>query len=128
MHAIVIGGTRFIGRHAVEELLEAGYHVTLLNRGRHENPFTDYPKVTHVRGDRNDREALERAREPVTPDVVVDCVALAPQQVATAVDVFADVDAYVFVSSIATYGRLDLPRREDETPLEAFTAEHAVDD
>jgi nucleoside-diphosphate-sugar epimerase len=42
--------------------------------------------------------------------------------------VFADVDAYVFVSSIAAYARLDLPRREDETPLEEFTVDHVVDD
>jgi nucleoside-diphosphate-sugar epimerase len=128
MQAIVIGGTRFIGRHTVEELLDHGYHVTLVTRGQHENPFADHPKVTHVRGDRNDREVLERARDTTVPDIVIDCVALAPQQVATALDVFADVDAYVFVSSIAAYARLDLPRREDETPLEEFTVEHAVDD
>ncbi|MEF8825409.1 MAG: NAD-dependent epimerase/dehydratase family protein [Halapricum sp.] len=128
MQAIVIGGTRFIGRHTVEELLDHGYHVTLVTRGQHENPFADHPKVTHVQGDRNDREALERARDVIVPDIVIDCIALVPQQVATALDVFADVDAYVFVSSIAAYARLDLPRREDETPLEEFTVEHAVDD
>lgn len=128
MHAIVIGGTRFIGRHTVEELLDHDYHVTLVTRGRHENPFANYDKVRHVQGTRNDRETLERAREEVVPDIVIDCIALVPQQVATAMDVFADVDAYVFVSSVAAYERLDLPRREDETPLEAFTAEHAVDD
>jgi nucleoside-diphosphate-sugar epimerase len=128
MHAIVIGGTLFIGRHTVEELLAHGYHVTLVTRGEHENPFADHSKVTHVQGNRNDREALERARDTMTPDVVIDCIALAPQQVATALDVFADVDAYVLVSSIAAYAGLDLPRREDETPLEEFTADHAVDD
>jgi nucleoside-diphosphate-sugar epimerase len=128
VQAIVIGGTRFIGRHTVEELLDHGYHVTLVTRGQHENPFANHPKVTHVRGDRNDREALERARDTIVPDIVIDCVALVPQQVATALDVFADVDAYVFVSSIAAYARLDLPRREEETPLEEFTVDHAVDD
>jgi nucleoside-diphosphate-sugar epimerase len=78
MQAIVIGGTRFIGRHTVEELLDHSYHVTLLNRGRQENPFVDHPKITHVQGDRNDREALERARDTIVPDIVIDCVALAP--------------------------------------------------
>lgn len=128
MHAIVIGGTRFIGRHTVQELLDHGYHVTLITRGCHENPFADHSKVSHVQGDRNDRETLERARDAFIPDIVIDCVALVPQQVATALAVFADVDAYVFVSSIAAYARLDLPRREEETPLEEFTAEHAVND
>jgi 2'-hydroxyisoflavone reductase len=128
MHAIIIGGTRFIGRHTVEELLEHGYHVTLVSRGRHENPFADREKVRHVRGTRNDRDVLERAKAVMEPDVVIDCIALVPQQVATAMDVFADVDAYVYISSSAAYARPDLPRRENETPLEAFTAEHAVDD
>ena len=128
MHAVVIGGTRFIGRHAVEDLLDHGYHVTLVNRGEHENPFAGEPKISHVRGDRNDRRVLEGAREEAVPDVVIDCVALVPQQVATAIDVFEAADAYVYISSIAAYGRSDLPLREDETPLEPFTSEHAVDD
>lgn len=128
MHAIVIGGTRFIGRHTVEELLSQGYHVTLVTRGRHANPFSDREKVRHVQGDRNDREVLERARDEMVPDVVIDCISLVPQQVAMALDVFADIDAYVYISSIAAYDRPALPRREDETPLEAFTAEHAVDE
>ena len=128
MHAIVIGGTRFIGRHTVEELLANGYHVTLVNRGKHENPFGDDRKVRHVRGDRNDRGVLERARDTSVPDIVIDCIALVPQQVATAIDVFAESDAYVYVSSTGAYARWDLPRREGETPLEPFTSEHAVDD
>lgn len=128
MHAIVIGGTLFLGRHTVTELLDHGYHVTIVTRGRHENPFADHPKVRHVQGDRNDRGTLERARDTIVPDVVVDCIALVPQQVTTAIDVFDDVDAYVYVSSTAAYAHRDIPRREDETPLEAFTAEHAVDD
>lgn len=128
MHAIVIGGTRFIGRHAVEELLASGYHVTLVNRGEHENPFIDNRKVSHVQGDRNDRGVLERARDASVPDIVTDCIALVPQQVATAIDVFAEADAYVLVSSTGAYARWDLPRREAETPLEPFTSEHAVDD
>lgn len=128
MHAVVIGGTLFVGRHTVEELLDHGYHVTIVTRGLQTNPFADHPKVEHVQGDRNDRESLERARDTMVPDVVIDCIALVPQQVATAIDVFSDVDAYVFVSSTGAYARRDLPRREDETPLEAFTAEHAVDD
>ncbi|MDX1746756.1 MAG: NAD-dependent epimerase/dehydratase family protein [Halobacteriales archaeon] len=128
MHAIVIGGTRFIGRHAVEELLASGYHVTLVNRGEHENPFVGHRKVNHVQGDRNDREVLERARDRAVPDIVIDCIALVPQQVATAIDVFRGADAYVYVSSTGVYARWDLPRREGETPLEPFTSAHTVDD
>ena len=101
--ALVIGGTRFIGRHTVSELLEGGYSVTLLNRGNHENPFADDDRVDHVAGDRRDDSALERAAEAASPDVVVDCIAMFPADVRAAVDVFSDVDAYVYVSSIGAY-------------------------
>jgi len=37
--ALVIGGTRFIGRHTVSDLLANSYEVGMLNRGTHENPF-----------------------------------------------------------------------------------------
>ena len=33
MHVLIIGGTRFVGRHIGEELLEQGHTITLLNRG-----------------------------------------------------------------------------------------------
>ncbi|MFW5919943.1 MAG: NAD-dependent epimerase/dehydratase family protein, partial [Halanaeroarchaeum sp.] len=48
--ALVIGGTRFIGRHVVEDLREHGYDVTIFNRGTHENPFADAEDVEHVQG------------------------------------------------------------------------------
>lgn len=128
MHAVVIGGTRFVGRATIAHLLAAGYHVTMVNRGRHPDPFTDRSRVTHVAGDRNDRAPLVSAREVATPDVVIDTVAFTPQQVATAIDVFADDARYVYVSSSAAYADYDVPRREGRTPLEPFEASHAVDD
>lgn len=128
VHALLIGGTRFIGRHTVEHLLANDYDVTLFNRGTNENPFADRDDVGHVTGDRNERAALESARDEVDPDVVIDFVAMAPTHAETATEVFADVDAYVLVSSAAAYGRTDVPMREDETPLNEYTDEHVPDD
>lgn len=124
--ALVIGGTRFIGRHLVTELLDNAYGVTMFNRGTHENPFGD--EVAHVEGDRTDEDALRAAAEAVDPDVVFDCVAYKPEEVRTATDVFADVDAYVYISSGAAYGAEEIPKREGETPLCPCTAEQARDD
>jgi len=123
---LVIGGTRFIGRHAVTEFREAGYDVTMLNRGRHDDPFGD--GVERVTGDRRDRDALETARDRVDPDAVVDCVAYFPEDVATATDVFADTEAYVYVSSGAAYGEGRVPKREDQTALEPCDDEQATTD
>lgn len=36
MNILVIGGTRFFGIHMVNELLTAGYDVTIATRGRHQ--------------------------------------------------------------------------------------------
>lgn len=126
--ALIIGGTRFIGRHLVTELLDADYEVTILNRGRHENPFAEHERVSHRIGDRTSGAVLSNAADEVEPDVVVDCVAYYPGEVRMATRAFSDVDAYVFISSGDSYGRDHIPKREDETPLETCSDEQAVDD
>ncbi|QFU81570.1 NAD-dependent epimerase/dehydratase family protein [Natronorubrum aibiense] len=126
--ALVIGGTRFIGRHLVDDLLEHGYDVTIFNRGTHDNPFETDDRVSHVAGDRTNDSALEAAAMTVDPDAVFDCVAYHPKDVRAATRIFADCEAYVYVSSGAAYGREEIPKREGETPLESCTAEQATDD
>lgn len=125
--ALVIGGTRFIGRHTVDELLEHDYDVTIFNRGTHDNPFAD-GAVDRIEGDRTDETDLRTAALAAKPDIVVDCVAYGPREVEAAVDVFSDVDAYVYVSSGAAYGREEIPKREGETPIRPCTPEQVEDD
>lgn len=126
--ALVIGGTRFIGRHLVAELLDHEYGVTLLTRGNRENPYADDDRVDHVEGDRTNETVLEATATTVDPDAVFDCVAYHPSDVGDATRIFSDSEAYVYVSSGAAYGREEIPKREGETPLETCTAEQAVDD
>jgi nucleoside-diphosphate-sugar epimerase len=126
--ALVIGGTRFIGRHAVAELLEHGYEVTLFNRGNRENPFADDERVAHVAGDRTDEDALADAAASVDPDVVLDMVAYHPGEVETATRIFADAGAYVYVSSGAVYADDEIPKREGETRLQDCSDAQAKDD
>ncbi|QZY00232.1 NAD-dependent epimerase/dehydratase family protein [Halobaculum rubrum] len=126
--ALVVGGTRFIGRHVVEDLLDNGYEVTIVNRGNHENPFSDVEGVDHVEGDRRNDTDLKAAALSVTPDIVIDCVAYYPEDVRVATDVFADVDGYVYISSGSAYGVEEIPKREGETELCACTDEQATDD
>ncbi len=126
--ALVVGGTRFIGRHTVRDLLDNGYDVTTFTRGNDDYPFTDTAGVDHVTGDRTDRDALAAAADAVDPDVVLDFVAYHPGEVETACEIFADVDAYVYVSSVSAYDDGHVPLREDETPIEPCDDEQAVDD
>ncbi|MFP9190958.1 NAD-dependent epimerase/dehydratase family protein [Natrialbaceae archaeon A-CW1-1] len=126
--ALVIGGTRFIGRHLVEELLAHDYDVTIFNRGNHDNPFADDDRVTQVQGDRTNDSALEAAAADVNPDAVFDCVAYYPRDVRAATEIFADCDAYVSISSGDAYGREEIPKREDETPMRPCTTEQETDE
>ena len=126
--ALVIGGTRFIGRHVVDDLLDNGYEVTIFNRGTHENPFVDDAGVSHVEGDRRDDTDLKAAALSVNPDIVIDCVAYYPEDVRVATDVFSDVDGYVYISSGSAYGVEEIPKRENDTELCECTAEQATDD
>jgi nucleoside-diphosphate-sugar epimerase len=127
-HALVIGGTRFIGRHTVREFLDAGYTVTLFNRGTHDNPFEEDDRIDHIEGDRTTESDLRRAGLDISPDVVVDCVAYQPRDVHAATDIFADAGAYVYISSGTAYGAERVPKREDETSLKDCPVEAATDD
>jgi 2'-hydroxyisoflavone reductase len=125
--ALLIGGTRFMGRHTVEELLVHDYEVTTFTRGESGNPFADRDGVTHFEGNRNDREALEAARDEVEPDIVIDFCVMHPRQIAAATELFADVDAYVYVSSGSAYAEHRIPMRED-TQLHDCSPEQADDE
>ena len=51
MRILVIGGTRFVGRHVVEQALARGHNVTLFHRGRTGADL--FPDVEHRLGDRD---------------------------------------------------------------------------
>lgn len=48
MNILVIGGTRFFGIHMVNELLTAGYDVTIATRGKASDSFGDQLGVSDV--------------------------------------------------------------------------------
>lgn len=126
--ALVIGGTGFIGRHTVAELLAHDYHVTTISRGEQPLQFEDGRSVPHVAGDRSDLDTLRDAARQFDPDLVVDAAAFYPDDVRTASEIFADVEAYLYVSSGGVYSEHMIPKRENETPLHDFSPEQADDD
>jgi 2'-hydroxyisoflavone reductase len=103
---LVIGGTLFIGRALVDELLERGDDVVIMHRGK-STPFGK--RVGEIRCDRNDvaavREALKDARFDVVYDNVYDWErgTTADQVTAAAVATSAGLRRYVFTSSVAAY-------------------------
>ena len=57
MKILILGGTKFLGRHLVDAALAAGHEVTLFNRGK-TNP-TLFQNVETIFGDR--QQDMEQA-------------------------------------------------------------------
>lgn len=100
MNILIIGGTRFLGRHLVDAALERGHKITLFNRGR-SNP-TLYPQLETIQGDReNDLGQLAATR---SWDSVIDTCGYVPRIVRLSAQVLSGaVGQYVFISSISVY-------------------------
>ena len=71
MKILVIGGTLFIGKRLVSELLKAGHEVWILHR-KPKSPFGR--KVGNIAADRNSPEALRAALAGKSFDIVYDNV------------------------------------------------------
>ncbi len=103
---LMMGGTRFVGLHAVWELVRRGYDVTVLNRGSHNEVLP--PGVKHLRCDRKDEElvtgTLRNAVRRGGFDAVVDPSAYVPSDLTPVIEALnGQVGAYVFISSGSVY-------------------------
>ncbi len=99
MKLLILGGTRFLGRHLVDSALARGHEVTLFNRGK-SNPGL-FPQVRTIHGDREkDLDQLAGQRW----DAVIDTCGYFPRIVHLSVDALKEsVGQYVFISSISVY-------------------------
>jgi 2'-hydroxyisoflavone reductase len=112
MRLLVLGGTKFLGRHTVDAALHDGHNVTIFTRGE-TNPEL-FPEVEHLRGNRDgDLDALRDG----SWDGVVDTSGYVPRIVRQSAELLRDrVQRYVFVSSISAYGDFSKPITET-TPV-----------
>jgi nucleoside-diphosphate-sugar epimerase len=107
MNCLIIGGTGFIGRLLVAELLKGGHNVNVLHRRpKHELGR----RVRNIMADRNDAQAVRAALAGKTFDVVFDN-AYDWERGTTAGHIESTVRAagdnlhrYVFMSSVGAYG------------------------
>jgi 2'-hydroxyisoflavone reductase len=108
MKVLVIGGTLYIGRLLVEELVKAGHEVAILHR----KPKHDFGRrVENLMADRNDSDSLKEVLSGRRFEVVYDN-AYDWERGTTAAQVDATVQAcggnrlsrYIFMSSVAAYG------------------------
>src|ERR1700752_3199214 len=117
MQILIIGGTRFLGRHLVTAALARDHHVTLFNRGNH----SSHADVETIEGDRHTELHKLKGRRW---DAVVDTCGHLPRAVRAAAEVLADsVERYVFVSSQNAYANVSVPDITEDYPLASLSDE-----
>ncbi len=117
MKLLILGGTRFLGRHVVAAALERGHEVTLFNRGISDPKL--FPQLERLRGDRDgDLSALAGRRW----DAVIDTSAYVPRQVVATARLLADaIEHYTFISSISVYSDTTIMGLDEESPVATLT-------
>lgn len=99
---LILGGTNFVGPHLVRAARDAGYEVTIFNRGITAPQPPD--GVELLVGDRTAEGGLAALRGTRRWDAVIDTWAEHPRAVDEAAALLADrTDAWVYISSIAIY-------------------------
>lgn len=133
--SLVTGGAGFIGAHVVRHLLEEGHEVIVLDDLS--GGFMDNipPAATFIRGSICDHELIEKIFSENKVDFVFHLAAYAAEGLSHFIRRFNynnnligsvnlineavknKVKCFVFTSSIAVYGRGQLPMREDMLPV-----------
>ncbi len=100
MKILIIGGTKFLGRHLFDAAQKNNHEVTLFNRGK-KYADEEIPQTEEIHGDRHtDLEKLSGR----TWDAVIDTCGYLPQTVKASAEFLADkVNQYVFISSGSVY-------------------------
>ncbi|MGA8034313.1 MAG: NAD-dependent epimerase/dehydratase family protein [Casimicrobiaceae bacterium] len=127
MRLLILGGTRFLGRHLVDAALARGHDVTIFTRGRSPVPWPG--RVTALMGDRDPRVAPGLAAlEGRRFDAVVDCSGYVPRVVEASARLLASrVARYVFVSSLSVYADASRPGLDENAPV-AMLADPETED
>src|SRR5687768_12240280 len=103
MRLLILGGTRFLGRHLVDAALARGHELTLFTRGQSAPDL--YPDLEHLRGNRDPAvdpglSALDGHRW----DAVVDTSGYVPRIVRAGAECLSRrATHYTFISSISAY-------------------------
>ena len=124
---LILGGTGFLGPHQVNQAKDAGYELTIANRGK-SNPDL-FPNVELIEIDREgDLKELEQAvADGKTWDAVIDNSGYIPEHVDATASLLKDaVKTYVFVSTISVYGQIREMNSDESHELDTISDEDAA--
>jgi 2'-hydroxyisoflavone reductase len=113
MRILIIGGTRFLGRHLVEAALARSHEVTLFNRGK-SNPDL-FPHLETILGDRE--QDVEKLKGRIW-EAVIDVAGYVPRIVRLSAEVLQpNVSRYVFISSVSVYDNFSKVGIDESDPV-----------
>ena len=113
MKILILGGTKFLGRHLVEAGLARRHEVTLFNRGI-TNPNL-FPNLETITGDREQDIEKLSGREW---DAVIDVAGYIPRIVRLSAQALEkSVKRYVFISSISVYADFKKAGMDESYPV-----------
>ena len=119
MKLLILGGTRFLGRHLATAALAREAEVTLFNRGKHRS--SALTNVETIFGDRNSDLAKLQGRRW---DAVLDTCGYLPRTVRASAEVLSRaVDRYVFISSQSVYANVSRSGIDEAAPTKTLTSE-----
>ncbi len=122
MKILILGGTRFVGRHMLELAAARGHMLTLFHRGKTQP--ARLPDAEHILGDREGDLSALRGR---AWDAVIDTSGYVPSAVRAAAEVLHDAAPYyLFISTISAYADSATPGADESYPLARMPAEQAA--
>jgi nucleoside-diphosphate-sugar epimerase len=122
MRIVVLGGTAFIGRRIVTELIARGDEVTVVHRG--ESEPADFPECRHIHSDRAQFAAVADRVVALHPDAVIDTRAMTRADADAVLPYLPDTQL-VLLSSVDVYRAFGLVLTEQEgepVPLDETSA------
>ena len=128
MKTIVIGGTGHIGTYLIPILVDAGYNVVNITRGK-SKPYVENPafqKIENIIMDRDTDSKFAEKISKLNPDIVIDLINFRIQDTQDIVRELqkTKIQHYLYCSSIWAHGRactlpLD-PNDPHKTPLDEY--------
>jgi 2'-hydroxyisoflavone reductase len=113
LRLLILGGTKFVGRHMTEAALARGHDVTLFNRGATNAEL--FPNASKIRGD---RDGGLGALDDQTWDAVIDVNGYLPRLVRDSTErLETRAGRYVFISTLSVYADFSSDGQTEEAPL-----------
>jgi 2'-hydroxyisoflavone reductase len=113
MHFLIIGGTRFVGRHIAQSAVDRGHDVTVFHRGKTGSDIL--PGAEHIFGDRDSDLGQLKDR---SWDATIDTCAYVPRQVHELADALGQRGgSHAFISTVSVYAEPIPSGATEDAPL-----------